>query len=514
MLIKVLSAANIGLETIKVEVEVNMFSRGLPKFHIVGLPSKAVDESRQRVVTAIVNSGVSFPRKHIVVNLAPADIPKEGSCYDFPISAAILSSILSVPIPGDSLFFGELSLDGSLRHTRGVFLLALYAKEAGYRKLFVPDTCANEALTVPDMEVYPVATLRQLIDHLKGHSAIAPCDRRLVRKPSIERINEAIGFDIGDVIGNEFAKRAAEIVAAGGHNMLLSGPPGAGKTMIARSLPGIMPPLLDSEAMEVTKIYSATGNIPPNGSLIIDRPFRSPHHTTSTVGLIGGGSKPMPGEISLAHRGVLFLDEFAEFSQASIEALRQPLEDGMVTISRSKGRLTFPADFTLVASMNPCPCGFLGDKQRTCQCTPFSIDRYRRKISGPILDRIDMHVHVDTVPIAALSAARDRSRIESSRSIAHRVGKAREMQRARYIGTRINMNAEITSKSVFRLSRISSEARDTLLSGAEQFCLSARSYFNTAKVARTIADLDGSSIVKRPHVQEALQYRTRRYDGQ
>lgn len=509
MLIRVLSGANIGLETIGVDVEVNMFSRGLPKFHIVGLPSKAVDESRQRVVTAIVNSGVSFPRKHIVVNLAPADIPKEGSCYDFPISAGILSAILTVPIPKDALFYGELSLDGSLRHTRGVFLLAMYAKEAGYRKLFVPKSCTNEAMIIPGIEVYPVATLVEMIDHLKKLKLILPALRGHRRVGSSDHPFVQPPFDMADIIGNEYAKRAAEIVAAGGHNLLLSGPPGAGKTMIARALPGIMTELHESEAMEVTKIYSATGNIPPGGSLITQRPFRSPHHTTSTVGLIGGGSKPMPGEISLAHHGVLLLDEFAEFTQDALEALRQPLEDGVVTISRSKGRLTFPADFTLVASMNPCPCGFLGDKRRVCNCSPFSIDRYKRKISGPILDRIDMHVHVEPVLIRVLSEVTVTNTRETSAHIVERVKKAHRLQDRRFVNTGITWNAQMNSKSVLAFVRMAEEARKELLRGADTFELSARSYFNVIKVARTIADLAGEEIIAACHVLEALQYRSR-----
>jgi len=355
MLTKIWSAANYGLEAVEIETEVNMAEKGFPGFTVVGLASKAIEEAKERVKTAIINSDLEFPTAKFTVNLAPADLPKEGACYDLPIAIGILASSGQIDLPKDKVYFyGELSLDGSLRHSRGVFLLAILAKEKGVKKIYVPRLCANEAAVVEGIEVFPVDSLRGLIRHLRGEKLIEP----LKFVESQDLLDECtVQFDFSEILGQESAKRAMEIAAAGGHNIFLMGPPGSGKTMLSRALPGILPPLSEEESLEVTKIYSITGNIPPGGSLIRNRPFRSPHHTTSQVGLIGGGSNPRPGEISLAHRGVLFLDEFPEVSRMSLEALRQPLEDGDVTISRAAGSVNFPCQFMLVAAANPCPCG-------------------------------------------------------------------------------------------------------------------------------------------------------------
>lgn len=525
MLVRVASATHAGLETLGVEVEVNTAARGLPSFEIVGLPSKGVDESKERIRTAIANSNLEFPQRRITVNLAPADVPKEGSFYDLPIAVGILASVTGCPLPLRSLFFGELSLDGSLRHTRGALLLALHAKAAGLTHLFVPKDSANEAAIVRGLAVYPLDSLAQMMAHLQGTAPVEPLPSCPPPPPRAE--TPAAEFDMAEILGQEQAKRALEIAAAGGHNALLVGSPGAGKTMLARALPGILPPLTEAESLEVTTLYSAAGRLPPGGSLLTARPFRAPHHTISAVGLVGGGARPQPGEVSLAHRGVLFLDEFYEFPRAALEGLRQPLEDGRVSIARSRERVTYPSRVTLVASANPCPCGYLGHPKKACACTPREIRRYRRRASGPLLDRVDLHVHVPAVEPRELSSAhRARARLESSACIRARVVRARAVQAARFAGSPreigeasisrgepIYVNAEMRPPHLRRHGRLAADVEQMALAAVGKFQLSARAYVRLIKVGRTIADLDGAAEIGLPHVAEALQYRLRAENG-
>ena len=504
MLSRINSGSICGLNAVLVDVEVDVAGQGLPSFTIVGLPDKAVEESKERVRSAIKNSGADFPITRITVNLAPADLPKIGPAYDLPIALGIMIAAGQIsPEVSDGLFFGELSLDGSLRHTNGILPMANLAKEKGFKRVFIPKINEKEASVVSGIEIYPIDSLLSLVRFLNGTVEI-PAARKIDLESILTKSNAE--FDFSEVIGQEQAKRALEIAAAGGHNIFLRGTPGSGKTMLARALPGILPVLSESEALEVTKIYSITGNLTEGESIITNRPFRSPHHTTSRIGLIGGGSNPMPGEISLAHRGVLFLDEFPEFPRSVLEALRQPLEDGVVTISRAKGSVTYPAQFLLVAASNPCPCGYYGDSKRACTCMSGMITRYQKRISGPILDRIDMHIDVPSVETQKLVNEEGTGK-EKSAAIQKRVQKARNIQLKRFKDSRLKSNSEMTTRDVKKFCQIDEASKVMMISAAATMNLSARSYFKVIKIARTIADLEESKKITKIHIAEALQYR-------
>lgn len=512
MLVKVKSAANYGIETIGVDVEVNVASRGFPSFDIVGLASKAVEESKQRVKTALLNSGFDFPNKKITVNLAPADIPKAGSFYDLPIAVGIMAAVSEIPLPEKALYYGELSLDGGLRHTNGSFLVSLYAQENNYSYLFVPNSCINEASVKVSEGGRPVAVVS--VGTLGSLFAQLSCPERLHSTSScsikISPPSEVFSCDMVEILGQEQAKRALEICAAGGHNLLMVGPPGGGKTMLAKALPSILPPLEGDECLDVTRIYSAAGHIPPGGSIITSRQCRTPHHTISRAGLIGGGLYPKPGEISLAHRGVLFMDEFPEYSRFVIESLRQPLEDNFVTISRSGGVVTFPCNFILIAAANPCPCGYLGHSMKRCLCTARQIERYRKKLSGPILDRIDLHIFIPAVSVDKLTIDVEViGKSEKSSAIRKRVQTAREIQKKRFRSAGIYTNSEMSNAQVRKFCRLDSNVEAILKRAISKFNLSARAYFKLIKISRTIADLVGESCIQAAHMAEAIQYRSR-----
>lgn len=503
MIAKILSSAVLGLDAYLVDVEVDM-AMGLPMFTIVGLPDAAVKESKDRVRAALKNTGFNFPVKKVTVNLAPADIKKEGSGFDLPMALGILvaEGVLEEDQVSDYLFVGELSLDGRIKAIRGALSIAVAVKTAGWAGLVLPAENATEAAVVKGVRVFGVSTLPQVVEFLSQRQTLQPT---VVNLEEIFTEYSIYAEDFVDVKGQEHAKRALEVAAAGGHNILMIGPPGSGKTMLAKRLPSVMPMMNFEEAIETTKIHSVSGLLPEGRSLLSTRPFRSPHHTISDAGLIGGGQVPKPGEVSLAHNGVLFLDELPEFRRNVLEVLRQPLEEGHVTIARASASLSYPATFMLVTAMNPCPCGFFTDPAHTCLCSPIQIQRYRARVSGPLLDRIDIHIEMPAVPFRDLTVERQR---EDSAAIRSRVNEARALQQERFASDGIYCNAQLRPRQIKKYCSLDEESKQLIELAMNKLGLSARAYNRILKVARTIADLSGQEKIQPAHVSEAIQYRS------